>query len=302
MSKYTLILLAAIITSIGCKEKDPTEEAKSNVQFQVAFDTQQPRLNNIGQPATIPAGNAAQTPVFQSMSIHYIELSPTALTPLGKGAVVYLGTETTKGGENAVDFDKAAVVVTNQTFAKGTLPPGTYEWIRTSVTYQNYGIDFDLHTPTFGVSANTKGTVASFLGFNTYISTVIPSAQTLTVNSNKKQGFWAFEVDAPPSFPVSLPVFSGDAPEGATTVVNPLFATSPVPQGSCIVTGKLAKPLVVTGQETAPITITLSYSVNNSFEWKDNNGNGRLDIFSDPSIPTEKIVDMGLRGLVADYK
>ncbi len=302
MSKYTLILLAAIITSIGCKEKDPTEEAKSNVQFQVAFDTQQPRLNNIGQPATIPAGNAAQTPVFQSMSIHYIELSPTALTPLGKGAVVYLGTETTKGGENAVDFDKAAIVVTNQTFAKGTLPPGTYEWIRTSVTYQNYGIDFDLHTPTFGVFANTKGTVASFLGFNTYISTVIPSAQTLTVNSNKKQGFWAFEVDAPPSFPVSLPVFSGAAPEGATTVVNPLFATSPVPQGSCIVTGKLAKPLVVTGQETAPITITLSYSVNNSFEWKDNNGNGRLDIFSDPSIPTEKIVDMGLRGLVADYK
>lgn len=305
MNKCLLLAIVIFLSTFACKENDPIIDVDTptpNVQFQIEFDDQQQRLNNLGQVATIPAGNAAQTPLFQSMSVHYIELSPSALTPLGKGAIVYLGAETTKGGENAVDFDKAAVVVAKETFAKGALPPGTYEWIRTSVTYQNYSIEFDLHTPTLGVFSNTKGIVASFVGFNTYIAEVKPSKIPLAVNSNKKQGFWAFETDFPANLLVFNQIFSGDAPAGATTVVNPLFATSPIPQGSCVVTGKLAKPLVITGNETEPITITLSYSVNKSFEWNDNNGNGRLDFFSDPSIPTEKIVDMGLRGLMADYK
>ena len=92
------------------------------------------------------------------------------------------------------------------------------------------------------------------------------------------------------------------APAGSTTVVNPLFATSPIPAGSCVVTGKFDRPLVISGNETEDITVTLSFSINNSFEWKDTNGNGKLDIYADGVTPAEQIVDMGLRGLIPHWE
>ena len=80
-------------------------------------------------------------------------------------------------------------------------------------------------------------------------------------------------------------------------MVNPIANTSPVPAGSCVVTGKLEEPLTITGRETDNITIQLSFSVNKSFEWIDDNGNGQLDFYATPGTPNEKIVDMGVRGL-----
>jgi hypothetical protein len=69
------------------------------------------------------------------------------------------------------------------------------------------------------------------------------------------------------------------------------------------VTGKLLTPLVVTGKETKDIVVTLSFSVNNSLEWVDANGNGQLDWYADPTKGTnERIVDMGLRGLIPSWK
>ncbi len=54
-----------------------------------------------------------------------------------------------------------------------------------------------------------------------------------------------------------------------------------LPQGSCIVTGKLTEPLVITGEETKDLRVTLSFSVNQSFEWIDANGNGEWDMMSE---------------------
>jgi hypothetical protein len=59
------------------------------------------------------------------------------------------------------------------------------------------------------------------------------------------------------------------------------------------VTGAFAQPLVITGNETEDIVITLSLSSNQSFEWQDGNGNGIFE----PGLP-EAVVDMGLRGLI----
>jgi hypothetical protein len=85
--------------------------------------------------------------------------------------------------------------------------------------------------------------------------------------------------------------------------VNPLAATSPIPVGSCVVTGKFLTPLVITGKETKDISVTLSFSVNKSLEWKDNNANGQLDWYYDQSKnKNEAIVDMGLRGLIPSWK
>ena len=86
----------------------------------------------------------------------------------------------------------------------------------------------------------------------------------------------------------------GQAPAGATTVVNPLFASSPIPAGSCLVTGAFETPLSITGNETEDVTVILSVSTNQSFEWTDPDGNGQYDPL-DGDVP----VDMGLRGLKA---
>ena len=130
-----------------------------------------------------------------------------------------------------------------------------------------------------------NGTLASFVGFNNYITSYNVDTQNVTVNDDKLQGYWAFEVAGQ--------IFQGQAPPGATTVPNPLFATSPVPQGSCVVTGQFANALTITGNETEDVVVTLSLSINNSFEWQEVNADGQYE----PSAG-EQVVDMGFRGLV----
>lgn len=299
-------LLLGALALPACKKETENNDSSANLNLMFRFDAKQPRLNNIGQPASLPSGNAAQTPDFNELSVHYIELAPNALTLLGKGAIIYKAEETTKGGENAVDFDKALKSDEGKVFHQISLknvPPGTYEWVRASVTYQNYDILFNINkVPIIGNVSNQKGRVASFVGFNTYLTTVKPKGKTIIVNDDKKQGFWVFETNLTSPYDAYNDIYFGEAPAGATTVVNPLFATSPIPQGSCVVTGKFAQPLVITGNEAKDIVLTLSFSINNSFEWVDTNGNGQLDIYADQLTPPEKIVDMGLRGLIPEWK
>ena len=45
--------------------------------------------------------------------------------------------------------------------------------------------------------------------------------------------------------------------------------------------------------------MTLSLSINKSFEWVDTNGNGKWDV---TTSGVESVVDMGLRGLVPSYE
>jgi hypothetical protein len=199
MNKY-IILIISILSLISCKKEDTaTITTASKMAFQFQFDATQARLNNLGNPAVLPDGNAAQTPDFKQLSVHYIELAQNKFTLLGKGAIVYKAPEITKNGESAVDFDKAAVSGQNQVFATINLKdiaPGTYEWVRASVTYQNYDIKFNINgLPVVGDLKNQLGTVASFVGFNTFLNKIKPNTKELNVNSAKKQGFWAFETN-----------------------------------------------------------------------------------------------------------
>ena len=111
---------------------------------------------------------------------------------------------------------------------------------------------------------------------------------TVTVNGNRLQGYWAFEVNDPP---VPVPVTEGQAP--GTTVVNPISATSPVPAGSCVVTGSFPVPLTITGNETDDIVIIVSLSTNKSFEWVETDGDNVFE-----PIDGETVVDMGIRGMI----
>ncbi len=289
--KLKVILGFTFISAIffSCTDNDDKEVTQDEPQLIVKFkfDPNQARLDNLGQPSSVPAGHAAQSPIFNKISSHYLELAPTAFTALGQGTILYRNAETTQGGANAIDFSKAKIVSEGEVFLSiplKNITPGSYEWVRCSLSYQDYNIKV--------LSAGTEytGTLASFVGFKNYITSFTSGGYTYNVNANKDQGFWAFGLQG---FNYSI---SGQAPAGATTVPNPIASTSPIPSGSCVVTGKFGNNLVVVGNETKDIVVTLSLSINNSFEWAEVNADGKYE----PSIG-ENVVDMGLRGLIPSY-
>ncbi|HBD26105.1 hypothetical protein [Flavobacterium sp.] len=281
---FTLIVSAFAFFS--CEDSDEvSEEPYLIVKFQ--FDPTQVRLNNLGQPATIPSGHAAQSPDFSKISAHYFELAPTAYTQLGNGAILYHADETTAGGAVAIDFSKAVVVGEGEAFLRiplSQVAQGNYEYVRVSLAYQEYNISIRNN------GADYQGKLASFVGYNNYITTHSIGNNSFPVNGNRLQGYWAFALN---DFPFAT---SGQAPAGATTVPNPIAATSPIPSGSCVVTGKFAQNLIINGNETRDVVITLSLSSNNSFEWQEVTSDGKYE----PSIG-ENVVDMGLRGLLPTY-
>ncbi len=266
------------------------------------FDSTQVRLDNSGKAVTtLPAGHAAQSPLFNSISQHYIELANDN-DSVGKGIVLYVGTQTTAGGGKAIDYCSSVMTDQNVVFyskALKQITPGSYKWLRVSLAYQNYNITYKA-TAIPGNHIGT-GTLASFIGFNTYITNYQVNGTTYNPSAasggqgNHLQGYWAFETSV-----ANQKYFKdGQSPAGATTVPNPLFATSPIPAGSCLVTGQFVNsgmtnsPLVITGNETQDIIITVSLSTNKSFEWVD----GTADGYFQPEAG-ETVVDMGIRGMI----
>jgi hypothetical protein len=289
-TNLAIIFLSIMTLAISCKKDKeevtpPATEVEPKLIFKFKFDSTQVRLNNLGNPSTVPANHGAQSPRFNKMSAHYIEMTPNQFTGLGAGAVLYHAPETNSGGATAIDFAQSNPVANNETFYSIPLKDveaGTYEWLRVSLAYQNY--DIDLRYNWNGINLDITGTIASFIGYNTYINSFQINDSTLAVNSNRAQGFWAFES--------IYGTLQGQAPEGATTVPNPLFATSPIPAGSCLVTGDFETPLVITGNETEDIIVTVSLSTNKSFEWIENSTPG----YFEPAAG-DAVVDMGIRGM-----
>jgi hypothetical protein len=281
-SFWSILAISTLLLIASCKKKDDSNTNEPKLIIKIVTDSTQVRLGNLGNPSTIASGNAGQHPLFNGIAAHYLELAPNANTALGAGAILYHAAETAIGGSNAIDFSKAIIKNSGETYLEIPLkdiPAGSYDWVRLSVSYQNYDVKF------YYAGMPYTGTIARFVGFNSFISSFKVKNQTVNVNANKLQGFWAFESIAG--------VQTG---QGATTTVpNPLFATSPIPAGSCVVTGQFANSLVITGNETSNITLKMSLSTNKSFEWTDVNGNGKWDVDAGSG---ENVVDMGLRGLI----
>lgn len=267
-------------------DDDPTTQTGPQLIFRFAFDDTQERLDNFGNPTTIPIGHAGQSPQFNAISAHYLELTEDMWTQLGAGEVLYQGPETDAGGTTAIDFDQAKVVAEGENFVSYNLAdisPGTYEWLRVSLSYQNYDIEY---LSAFG---QFTGTLASFIGYNNYITDYTIDEETIVVNDDKLQGYWGFE---------TLGITAtGSVPEGGITVPNPIQSTSPIPAGSCLVTGDFEQPLEITGNETEDIIVTISLSNNQSFEWIEVNEDGLYE----PEAG-EIVVDMGIRGLIPSYE
>lgn len=299
-----LLSFSVCLLIVSCKkDKNPDPVAEPKLIFVFDFDSTQARLNNFGMPAAMPAGHAGQNPKMNSMSAHYIELAQNAFTQLGSGVILYHAPETTVGGANAIDFSQSVLAGKGGQFFAVPIKDvakGEYDYLRVSLGYQNFDVKFHLDTTVnisgsdITINQDFPATVASFVGFNSYIQNYLIKTENVAVNGNKKQGYWGFETKGSwNGYPINY-MSTGQAPDGATTVVNPIASSSPIPAGSCLVTGPFnGGKLKITGNETKDIVIRVSLSTNQSFEWVDNNGNGKWE----PS-KGEAVVDMGLRGMI----
>jgi hypothetical protein len=324
--KKLIIASFVTLTLISCKKKEtPAEEtdatttttgntpcptcnfpdtvftssaAGPKLVFKFKFDSTQARLNNLGQPTVVAVGNAAQCPKFNGMSAHYIEMAQNDFTQVGQGAVLYKAPETECGGSKAITFCESIVSKEGDvcfSIPISSITPGTYKWLRVSLAYQNYDIKVRAN------GQNLNGTIASFVGFKTYVTKYKMKNAVMTPTAggtgNHTQGYWGFWTS------VSGVEYKADGQSEKTTVVNP-NPNSPIPAGSCLVTGEFVQnasptvgaPLVITGSESSDIIITISLSTNKSFEWKELTADGLFE----PGIG-ETVVDMGLRGLVPKY-
>lgn len=267
----------------SCKK----EESEPMLIVKYTFDPNQERLGNFGEPLEIPEGNAAQNPRFHLIGIGSLELIETVNTLPTLNSLIYVGPLTTDGGDEAFDFDKQLRVKDGEVLIKIPLKditPGTYTYLRNSIEYQNYDFNLIYNDNTLGELPLT-GRLASFVGFKQYIRSYKIKNETVVVNTNKTQGYFGFEITTP----LGTQVIEGQTP--GTTVPNSL-PSSPIPLGSCLVTGPFVEPLTITGNETDDIVINVSISTNNSFEWTEITEDGKFE----PSIG-ETVVDMGVRGL-----
>lgn len=300
-----LSLMGLILCSTGCKE-----EPEYYIHFRVKFDGLQERLNNTGYPVAVGSGKAAQTPLMNQIGIQQIELTTNNTTSFGKGTILQTTPNTTTGGEEAIDFSQVLMAKEGEGFLTvpiKKLAIGRYEWLRVAVVYQNFDILFNMYNvPFVGSFLDQRGTLASFLGQNTYVTPYKVWSKLDNTKGNIKQGYWCYETKLVPAYASNDKMFSGNSPEGMTTVVNMMSATMPNPVGSGIITGKLDTPLSITGSETKDIYITLSFSVNNSFEWEETierNGKWDYNMQANTGQPTvERVLDAGLRGLKVFYE
>ena len=291
--KYLSIFILFCVC-LSCKKgEENIDQAETPPEakliFKFHFDSTQVRLGNLGNPVSVPTGHGAQSPHFNSMSAHYIELAPDSFSLLGSGDILYRAPEVTTGGSLAIDFSQAVTAADGDVFFSvpmSQVTAGTYHWLRISLAYQNYDINYRFTNNS--VPYDASGTIASYIGYNSYIQNNKIKDSTITVNANKLQGYWAFESTVLGVTSVS----QGQAPPGATTVPNPLSFTSPIPAGSCVVTGKFNSPLVIPSSATADMTVVVSVSTNKSFEWVEH---------SDPDyfepLDGDTVIDMGVRGI-----
>ncbi len=295
--RYLFAGIVLCLLGISCTKESDTTEPK--LVFRFKFDSTQARLNNQGLSSGVPEGYAAQSPVVNNMSVNSIELSPDEMTSVGAGTRIYLSEETTEGGDTAINFARSVIAGGNEVFYAISLKdikPGEYEYLRLSVAYQNYTVQLHVDS-TFNDSVTVKGdfdgTMASFIGYNNYISTYTIKNEFITVDENRLQGYWGLEVPVSDENFSTTITLTGQSPEGSTTIVNPLHVTSPLPAGSSIITASFAPhKLVIAGDENKNIIVEVSLSTNKSFVWKEIVADGKWEPLK------ESVADMGLRGMI----
>jgi hypothetical protein len=305
---FTLKFIAvafAVVGLLSCKK-----EPEKMLHFILKFDALQEKLGNNGLPTSLRTDLAAQSPALNSIGFNGIELVQNEFTKYGLGVSILSTPKTMNGGDKAIDYQQVRSVKEGEIIVSiplKNITPGTYNWIRTSVAYQNFDVVFNmLNVPFAGNFLEERGTFATFTAANTYITPYKVSEKMDSTKGNKKQGYWCLETKLTPAYKPYNRMFNGQSATGTITSPNPLLQTAPTPLDNTILTGRFEAPLSISGSETADVTVTLSFSNNKSFEWEETiNRNGKWDFNMQP-VPgqpsVERVIDMGLRSLKATIK
>jgi hypothetical protein len=304
--KLKMIPLTLVLVGLLSCKKEP----ERMLHFIIRFDPSQEKLGNNGLPALLRTDLAAQTPLVNEIGLNGIELVQNDFTKFGEGVSVFSTPETTVGGTQAVDYQQVKLGKSGERLVSiplNSILPGTYNWVRTSVAYQNFDVIFNmLNVPFAGNFLEERGTLATFTASNNYITAYKVWDRVDSVKGNRKQGYWCLETKLSPAYKPYNRMFNGQSATGTITSPNPLSQTAPTPENFTILTGRFETPLSISGSETSDVTVTLTFSNNKSFEWEETiNKNGKWDfnlqpIMGQPSV--ERVMDMGLRGLKASYK
>jgi hypothetical protein len=300
MKKFLWIpLLALIFTSC---EKGTIDR---QLIFKFKFDPTMVRLDDSGivSPVNLPFPNpqlfAAQDARINFAAANYLELLPNDTTKFMDGLVLYKAPFKQMGLDSGIDISSLKQVAPGEVFYSMSLKdvkPGTYEWMRVGVAYQNFDVNFRVDNYNgINFSGIQNGTVMSFLGYNNYIENLTTKLQPQVINSFKRQGFSSFEANFAPGGVTMYPYIYNQFPvDSNTTIVNHLHNKVPMNKKFGIMTAAIVPgKLNITGSETQNIVIEINLSTNKSFVWKDLNGNKVWD-----AISGEPVVDCGFRGMI----
>ncbi len=299
LSKVAIICLTLFLMT-GCRKQN-----SARVYFKIKFDPLQERLNSSGIVAGIGSGNAAQTPLMNTAGIEALEILRNAQAQPKDITTLFSVSTTTSGGNPATDYSKLIMVKDGDTFLSvpiSNISPGKYEWLRIAIPFQNFDIRFNmLNVPFIGDLPDERATLASFISSENYITKYKIWEKEDVVNGNKKRGYWSLETRLNPAYNSLNTIFRGYITDNTITFVNPIVKAATSTNASSFITGKLDTPLSITGSETEDITIVLTLSINNMFEWEENiNRNGKWDINTQGTggqPQAEKIKDLGFRSL-----
>jgi hypothetical protein len=163
------------------------------------------------------------------------------------------------------------------------------------LAYQNYDIKYYLDTVISGITIKQEfpGTTASFIGYKTYIKNLTIKTQTLPVNANKVQGFWALKQPLIILVLITLSLHQDKRPGCHNSSQPDLRYITNTGRVLCCYGCIYSRKLKITGTETSDIVIEVSLSTNKSFEWTEVVNDGRWE----PG-KGEQVVDMGIRGMI----
>ena len=337
MNKFFVIALTAL-AFVSCTKG--TNERY--LILKVKFDPTSAPLNDSGFLYATPVGNGALTPTYNSMAPAYIELAPDLGTPDSTVPYKSDFKYTLFSSENATDnFGHSGVRYTSLQITKdgeamvsiplNTITPGTYRFLRLAVAYQNFDILYKLDSTVSNLYHNgTLYPSASFYGmYHASISAFSDSTffdngftvSNYTVNNMppktvKKSGFYGFETQlGTNSFYYPLEKTSTLQVADSVASVNTIYAKVKTPKNASVFTAPfytinfknytqdtIMTPLVITGGETESIIIDCTMITKNSFEWKNDNGNGVWDAYSNkPGAKNEGVYNFGFRGMKPFY-
>lgn len=281
----------------GCKKE---EDPKIIVSWQQ--DPFQERLDNNGRPAPVASSNLSLSPKLNTIAVEHIELLTSEPTRLFSGATLYSANNKQTVNDTTVSIDK--LVFTGQgtplsTSSLRSLQGKTFQWICVWLAHQSFDVRFNLNNvPNIGTITDEGGTFNAFLAANTFISRYKVITKEDVVNDYRPRGYWFFETNLRAAFASYNTFYRGQLAPLSVTAVNPLAASMVTPRRSSIFIARLEKPMTITGEEKNDVNITLTFSTNQAFEWRDNNRNGRWDIDAQ-NIQNEPVINFGLRGMKA---